>query len=249
MLTRGIRCTLKLGCFYTTANLLFALLCYVSQIKQSEIDSLHLPAILPPYLCQMPLKIGLTGGIGSGKSTIAKLFELLHVPVYSADAASKRLYHTDTELVASLKKHFGEEIYTQGQLNRSRLAAIVFTNKSKLALLNSLVHPPTIRDAEEWMKRQTTPYIIKEAALLFESGSVESLDYVIGVYAPVHVRIKRVMERDGSSRQEVQNRMSKQIDENIKMRLCDFIITNHEQDLVIPQVLSLHEKLLQLTNA
>lgn len=194
----------------------------------------------------MPLKIGLTGGIGSGKSTVAKIFELLNVPVYYADAASKRLYHTDKDLMSSLKKHFGEDIYTNEQLNRNKLAAIVFNDKEKLELLNSLVHPPTIRDAEEWIRRQTTPYVIKEAALLFETGSVAGLDYVIGVYAPPHLRIKRVMDRDGSTREDVQNRMNKQIDENIKMRLCDFVVNNNEQELVIPQVLALHRQLLQL---
>jgi dephospho-CoA kinase len=194
----------------------------------------------------MTLKVGLTGGIGSGKSTVAKLFELLNVPVYYADAASKRLYHTNRELMASLKQHFGEDIYTADQLNRSRLAQLVFNNPEKLELLNRLVHPPTIKDAEDWMGRQTAPYVIKEAALLFESGSVEGLDYVIGVFAPTHLRIKRTMDRDGASREEVQARLNRQIDEVIKMRLCDFVITNNEQELVIPQVLSLHQQLLQL---
>ncbi len=191
------------------------------------------------------LKIGLTGGIGSGKSTVAKVFELLRVPVYYADEASKRLYHTDKVLMADLKKHFGEDVYTNDQLNRSRLAEMVFNNPQKLELLNSLVHPPTLRDAEEWMLKQTAPYIIKEAALLFESGSVAGLDYVIGVKAPQHIRIKRVMERDGVTREQVLNRMDKQLDEEIKMRLCDFIIENSEQQLVIPQVLELHERFLQ----
>ncbi|HEU4901645.1 MAG TPA: dephospho-CoA kinase [Flavisolibacter sp.] len=194
----------------------------------------------------MPLKIGLTGGIGSGKSTIAKIFELLGVPVYYADAASKRLYHTDKNLIAALKKHFGEDIYTGEQLNRSRLAAIVFNDKAQLDLLSSLVHPPTIRDAEEWSKRQSAPYVIKEAALLFETGSVAGLDYVVGVSAPPHLRIKRVMDRDGSTREDVQNRMGRQIDEAIKMRLCDFVINNNEQELVIPQVLALHKRFLEM---
>lgn len=196
----------------------------------------------------MPLKIGLTGGIGSGKSTVAKVFELLSVPVYYADAASKRLYHTDRELILNLKKHFGEDIYNAETLNRTKLASIVFNDPDKLNLLNRLVHPPTIRDAEEWFRRQTGSYVIKEAALLFESGSVEGLDFVIGVYAPVHLRIKRVMDRDGITREDVQKRMEKQIDESIKMRLCDFVITNNEQETVIPQVLALHQQLLQKAN-
>ena len=193
----------------------------------------------------MILKIGLTGGIGSGKTTVAKIFELLNVPVYYADDASKRLYHSDAALMADIKKHFGEDVYTNEQLNRSKLAAIVFQNPEKLELLNQLVHPPTIRDAEEWIRRQTAPYIIKEAALLFESGSVAGLDYVIGVHAPQHLRIKRAMDRDNVSRDEVLSRMKRQIDEEIKIRLCDFIVVNNEQQMVIPQVLQLHETFLQ----
>lgn len=194
----------------------------------------------------MPIKVGLTGGIGSGKSTIAKIFELLNVPVYYADAASKRLYHTDKELMANLKKHFGEDIYSEETLNRTKLAAIVFNDKKKLELLNELVHPLTIRDAEEWIAKQTTPYVIKEAALIFESGSAAGLDCIIGVSAPVHIRIKRTMDRDGINREAVLSRMSKQIDETIKMKLCDFVIANNEQELVIPQVLALHEKFLEM---
>jgi dephospho-CoA kinase len=190
------------------------------------------------------LKVGLTGGIGSGKTTVAKIFELLNVPVYYADQASKRLYHTDKHLISEIKKYFGEDVYTNEVLNRSKLATIVFNNPDKLDLLNELVHPPTIRDAEEWMKRQTAPYVIKEAALLFESGSATGLDYVIGVQAPSHYRIKRAMDRDGLKREEVLSRINGQIDEDIKMRLCDFVIINNEQELVIPQVLELHERFL-----
>ncbi len=191
------------------------------------------------------LKIGLTGGIGSGKSTVARIFELLKVPVYYADAASKRLYHTDPQLKAALKLHFGEDIYADEMLNKQKLAGIVFNDPAKLELLNRLVHPPTIRDAEAWMARQTTPYIIKEAALLFESGSVAGLDYVIGVYTPKALRIQRVMNRDNLSRDEVLARMARQIDEGLKMRLCDFRLNNDEQQLLIPQVLHLHKHLIQ----
>jgi dephospho-CoA kinase len=201
------------------------------------------------YLYPMPLKIGLTGGIGSGKTTVAKVFELLDVPVYYADAASKRLYQTDRELMQKMKEHFGEDIYHENELNRSKLAEIVFNNPDKLELLNSIVHPLTIRDAENWMATQKAPYVIKEAALLFESGSVSGLDFVIGVYAQQHVRLKRVMDRDKASRDDVLNRMKRQINEDIKMRLCDYVIVNNEQELVIPQVMELHEKFLQLSKA
>lgn len=192
------------------------------------------------------LKIVLTGGIGSGKSTVAKIFETLGIPVYYADAAARRLMESDKTLVAAITRHFGEESYKDGKLNRAYISSIVFNNEEKLALLNSLTHPATINDANYWIEQQHSPYILKEAALIFESGSSEYLDYVIGVYAPAPLRIKRTMDRDHITAVEVQSRMNKQIDEEMKMKLCDFVITNNEQQLLIPQVLALHEKLLDL---
>jgi dephospho-CoA kinase len=192
------------------------------------------------------LRIGLTGGIGSGKSTVAQLFEVLGIPVYYADDAAKQLMNTDAELKMVIQKHLGIEIYKNNKLDRQYLASIVFNDPAKLDLLNSIVHPATIRDAEQWMKQQTSPYAIKEAALLFESGAAEHTDYVIGVYAPEDLRIKRTMDRDGLNREEVLKRISRQIDEEMKMKLCDFIINNDEQQLIIPQVMELHEKLLLL---
>lgn len=197
----------------------------------------------------MTLKIGLTGGIGSGKTTVAKLFELLGVPVYYADDASKRLYKTDEELIKKLKLHFGDDIYNNDELDRTQLASIVFSNPEKLELLNSLVHPLTISDAIGWMKKQTTPYVIKEAALLFESGSAAGLDFVIGVSASEPIRLQRVIDRDKATREEVLNRISRQMDEDKKMKLCDFIITNNEQELVIQQVMELHNKLIKMSSS
>lgn len=194
------------------------------------------------------LKIGITGGIGSGKSTVAKVFEVLGIPVYYADDAAKRLMHEDEELRKKIKLQFGNEVYTNGQLNRKRLAEIVFASPEKLTQLNTLVHPATLQDAERWMQLQTTPYAIKEAALIFESGAQEQLDYVIGVTAPAPLRIQRTMQRDGITREEVMARMDKQMDEAIKMKLCDFVIINNEQEMLLPQVLQLHQKLLSLSN-
>ena len=188
------------------------------------------------------LRIGLTGGIGSGKTTVARIFETLGIPVYYADDAAKMLMNENKELKASIIQHFGNDSYRNGELDRKYLASIVFNNNEKLELLNSLTHPVTITNAEEWMNRQTTPYAIKEAALLFESGAAEKLDYVIGVYAPQHIRVKRVMDRDGVTINDVMKRISRQIDEEMKMKLCDFVITNNEQKMVMPQVLALHEK-------
>ena len=189
------------------------------------------------------LKVGLTGGIGSGKTTVAKIFALLNVPVYFADEASKRLYQTDSELRRSIREHFGDDIFPNNVFDKTKLAAVVFNNPQQLELLNSIVHPRTIQDAEDWMERQQAPYVIKEAALLFESGSASGLDYVIGVKAPTHYRVQRVMERDGVTREGFFTRANRQIDEDIKLKLCDFIITNNEQELVIPQVLALHARL------
>ena len=192
------------------------------------------------------LKAGLTGGIGSGKSTVAKVFETLGIPVYYADDAAKKMMQEDAALKAKITQAFGNESYLNGQLNRPFLSSLVFNNPEKLALLNSFVHPATIEDAEKWMRQQTAPYVLKEAALIFESGAQEHLDYVIGVSAPTPLRILRTMKRDGISREEVLQRMDRQMDESIKLKLCDFVLVNDEQQLLIPQVVALHEKLMQL---
>ena len=193
------------------------------------------------------LKIGLTGGIGSGKSTVAKIFETLGVPVYNADEEAKKMMKSDEELKASLINNFGAETYKDGLLDRKYLAAIVFNDDHKLELLNSLIHPATIRDASEWIKKQKSPYVIKEAALIFEAGAADMLDMIIGVSAPHELRIKRVMNRDGVSREEVLKRMSSQLDDEVKMKRCDFVITNDEKSLIIPQVLSLHSQFISKT--
>ncbi|HVI44363.1 MAG TPA: dephospho-CoA kinase [Chitinophaga sp.] len=193
------------------------------------------------------LKVGITGGIGSGKSTVSKIFELLGVPVYYADERAKDILVRDTALAAEVKKQFGDAAYDEnGTLNRKYLGNIVFNDKDKLALLNALVHPATIRDSNTWAEQQTTPYVLKEAALLFETESFHYLDKIIGVYAPQPLRLLRVIKRDNVSREDVLARMYKQLDESIKMRLCDYVIQNDEQKMVIPQVLALHEQLLAL---
>jgi dephospho-CoA kinase len=192
------------------------------------------------------LKIGLTGGIGSGKSTVAHIFEVLGIPVYYADTAAKKLMSASEELKASITRAFGEEAYLNGKLNREYIAAQVFNNDKKIELLNSLVHPATIKDAEEWIKIQRAAYVIKEAALIFESGSNKALDYVIGVQSPPELRIKRVMDRDNIPAHEVKARMNQQMDDEVKLRLCDYVIVNDEHQMVIPQVLALHETFLKM---
>ena len=192
------------------------------------------------------LKIGLTGGIGSGKSTVARIFEVLGIPVYYADGAAKKLMAENEELKASIINAFGKDAYANGNLNREYIAGQVFNNDKKIELLNSLVHPATIKDAAEWIKIQKAPYVIKEAALIFESGSNKDLDYVIGVRSPLALRIQRAMDRDNISADNVKARMDKQMDEELKLRLCDYVIVNDEQEMLIPQVLALHEEFLKM---
>ena len=194
----------------------------------------------------MALRIGITGGIGSGKTTVARIFEVLGIPVYYADEAAKKIMNEDETLKTQIIHHFGKEAYTDGKLNRPYLAAIVFADKNKLNLLNSLVHPATIRNSLAWMKSQIAPYSLREAALIFESGVQGQLDYVIGVSAPLDLRVKRAMTRDNLTMAQVHERMDRQINETIKMRLCDFVIVNDDVKAIIPQVMMLHDKLLLL---
>ncbi|HPH33832.1 MAG TPA: dephospho-CoA kinase [Chitinophagaceae bacterium] len=190
-------------------------------------------------------RVGLTGGIGSGKSTVARILETLGIPVYYADDAAKQIMNTDLGLRKQLQQQFGEASYVDGQLDRKYLAGIVFNDPEKLSLLNSLIHPVTIRHSEQWFRRQSAPYAVREAALLFESGASENLDFIIGVYAPRQLRLQRVIKRDGISTDEILKRMSRQINEEMKMKLCDAVIRNDEQELVIPQVMEIHQLLLE----
>ena len=195
----------------------------------------------------MVLRVGLTGGIGSGKSTAAQIFEMLGIPVYYADVEAKRLMNDDAEVRSAITKVFGNDAYRNNILNRKYISSIVFSDPARLELLNSIVHPATKKDSENWMDQQTTPYAIHEAALIFEAKVSDRLDRVIGVSSPHELRIKRAMERDNVTRREVVQRMNKQLDEETKMSKCDFVLINDEKQLLIPQVLELHEKLIQLS--
>ncbi len=190
------------------------------------------------------LRIGITGGLGSGKSTVARIFETLGIPVYYADDAAKKIMNENADLQKKIKENFGEQSYQNGILDRDHLSSVVFKDPGKLTLLNSIVHPATIADAEKWMTQQQTPYAIKEAALIFESGAYQRLDFVIGVSAPFELRLQRGMERDNLPADAIKERMNKQMDEAEKMALCHFVVHNDETQLLIPQVLKIHETLL-----
>lgn len=191
----------------------------------------------------MTLKIGLTGGIGSGKTMVANVFAAIGIPVLFSDDVSKKIMAEDGEVMRKITESFGEKSYSDGRLNRAYLASVVFTDPQKLAALNAIVHPATIAFANKWMEAQTAPYAIKEAALIFEANADKYLDYVIGVSAPPELRIKRTMERDQVSREKVLERMQHQLDEEEKMSRCDFIIQNDEKHLLIPQVLAIDKQL------
>ncbi|UJP65643.1 dephospho-CoA kinase [Mongoliitalea daihaiensis] len=194
-----------------------------------------------------PMTVGITGGIGSGKSTVAKIFSILGIPVYFADDRAKWLMSSHAPLKSAIITHFGEESYTsEGHLNRSYLANQVFNDPAKTALINSLVHPAVKKDFEQWISIQHSPYILKEAALLFETGSYKELDMTINVSSPLIIRITRIMLRDPHRTEaQIHAIIDKQLPDEQKNALADFIIKNADNKLLIPQVLKIHEKIIR----
>jgi dephospho-CoA kinase len=190
-------------------------------------------------------KIGITGGIGSGKSIICRVFKVLGVPVYDADSRAKLLTVNDPEIIQGMKEIFGEDVYQNGELNRKMVAEKVFPQPDLLARVNALIHPAVGRDFKNWLENQKAPYVLKEAALIFESGSHAELDGVITVSAPAELRITRVLVRDSHrTRQDIKDIISRQMDDNARSEAADFEIINDDTQLVIPQVLRLHETFL-----
>lgn len=194
------------------------------------------------------LKVGITGGIGSGKTTVCKLFETLGIPIYYADDRAKAIMIANKKLIAGLKAEFGNETYLEdGSLNRSYIAGIVFSDKSKLEKLNALVHPAVRIDGDNWFEAQSDkPYALKEAALHFETGGYKLLDKMITVFAPEKVRIERVMKRDNVTAEAVKARIDKQLPDSEKMKKADFIIYNDGSKSLIDQVLAIHQTLIAL---
>jgi dephospho-CoA kinase len=194
------------------------------------------------------LKVGVTGGIGSGKTKVCQVFETLGIPVLYADSLARTLMETDEELIQQVKSLFGANAYLGTQLNRAFIGSIVFSDKAMLNQLNAITHPAVIAYGENWLQHQQTPYAIKEAALFFESGSDKNIDFMIGISAPTDLRIERTMHRDGISREAVLERIARQMDQEQKMALCDAIVLNDEQHSLIEQVYSLHVSLLSKAN-
>ncbi len=196
----------------------------------------------------LPFQVGITGGIGSGKTTVSNIFSSLGIPVYDADSHAKTVMTTDEILIGQIKKEFGNMAYNSlGKPDRKFLADQVFGFPERLEKLNSLVHPRVAENYNQWVHQHTSSvYVLKEAALLFESGSARQLDKIIVVTAPESLRIKRVMNRDNRSELEVTNIIKRQWPENKILEMADYVITNDEVTPVLPQVLKLHQSLTKL---
>ncbi|MCX2480126.1 dephospho-CoA kinase [Pedobacter sp. MC2016-15] len=196
------------------------------------------------------IKVGITGGIGSGKSMVCRIFASLGVPVFYADTVSKEIMVTDAVLIEGVKAAFGEESYdAAGKLNNKHIASIVFNHTEELARLNALVHPAVFRAFDSWLGSipADTPYILKETAILFESGSYKLSDLNVVVTAPVTHRLKWVMDRDGATEEQVMARMNKQLTDQEKLKMADFMIRNDESQSLILQVLELHNRFIKIT--
>lgn len=192
----------------------------------------------------MPIKVGITGGIGSGKSTVCKIFKLLGVPVFEADIVAKQLQHANQKIKQGLIRLFGEDIYThEGIVDRKKLADIIFNNDLMLSEVNELIHPVVHEEFENWLKKQNSIYIIQEAAILFESGFYKTMDFTILISASEEQRIDRVMKRDGMNREIIIQRMKKQWNEEKKQKLASFVIHNDNTNLVVPEIIKINKNL------
>ena len=194
-----------------------------------------------------PLSIGLTGGIGSGKSLVADFFRQLGIPVYTSDIEAKKLMQTDDLIRLSLIEAFGKSVYLKsGDLNRAKLAEVIFSNNEALKKVNAIVHPQVRLHFQEWVLKQAeAPYVIQESAILFDTGLYKDFDKIITVTADEAIRINRVIERDSCTKESVLERMSKQISEQERIIKSDFVIYNNSE-LVIPQIIAIHNQILEL---
>lgn len=191
----------------------------------------------------MRAKVGLTGGIGCGKSLIARVFETIGIPVFSSDREAKRLYE-DKSFLEQIEKTFGRGIVKNQVLQRAVLADIVFNDKDKLRQLNSMTHPKVFEMFSQWSRKQTSPYVIMESAILFENNLQQNFDSTISISSPKDVVIKRVMQRDKCSEQQVVARMSNQMSQEQKDALADYVIKHDDKTMLIPQLLTIHSSIL-----
>jgi dephospho-CoA kinase len=192
------------------------------------------------------LKLGVTGGIGSGKTTVCKVFAVLGIPVFSADIEAKRIQDSDRGLQAKINSLAGKDLFPEGKLDRAELARLIFSNKDLLEKVNSVVHPAVFKAFREWVKRQDSPYSIMEAAILFESGAFRIMDRIVTVVTPMEERIERLVRGNKLTREQVTERIINQIDDESRIKRSDYVIFNSENDMIIPAVLGIHEEMLKL---
>ncbi len=196
----------------------------------------------------MIFRLGVTGGIGSGKSTVCKTFNVLGIPVFSADEEGRRIMDTDTRLKDDLNNIIGEDLYASGELDRVRLASLIFNDNDLLDSVNRLVHPLVYDKYREWCGQQCSDYVIFEAAILFEAGAEEYVDMILAVIAPLEERVKRVMERNKMSREQVMERVKNQISDKEMIERSDYYINNSDNEMIIPAVLEIHNRILTNIN-
>ena len=194
------------------------------------------------------LKLGVTGGIGSGKTSVCRVFSVLGIPVFSADNEAREVMDIDTSIMLRINTITGKNLYSSGSLDRSELAKLISNNSRLLEKVNSLVHPVVFSRFREWVKRQDAPYVIMEAAILFESGADKIVDRIMTVVAPVEQRIERVIRRNMLTSDQVMERMRNQLDDEIRIQRSDYVVRNSENDMIIPVILKIHGELLQQVN-
>jgi dephospho-CoA kinase len=194
------------------------------------------------------LKLGVTGGIGSGKTSVCRVFGVLGIPVFSADNEAREVMDVDTGIMLRINTIAGKNLYANGSLDRTELAKLIFNNSRLLEKVNSLVHPVVFSRFREWVKRQNSPYVIMEAAILFESGAHSIVDRVLTVVAPIEQRVDRVIHRSNITREQVIERMRNQMDDEERINNSDYVINNSENDMIIPVILKIHEELLKLAD-
>jgi dephospho-CoA kinase len=190
------------------------------------------------------MKLGITGGIGSGKTSVCRVFNTLGIPVFSADPQAREIMDNDEELIRKINDVTGMDLYSSGSLDRRKLAALIFNDVNLLQKVNSLVHPIVFDHFKSWEREQSAPYVIMEAAILFESGASKLVDRIATVIAPVEERISRIIHGNTLSREQVLERMRNQMDDDMKLKLSDYVIHNSENDMIIPTVLKIHEDIL-----
>jgi dephospho-CoA kinase len=191
------------------------------------------------------MKLGVTGGIGSGKTSVCKVFSVLGIPVFFADPEANQVMNSDENIIGEINKLAGDDLYTEGTLDRRKLASLIFNDKDLLKKVNSLVHPVVFENFKHWTALQNTPYVIMEAAILFESGASELVDRVATVIAPVEERISRVTQRNTLSREQVIGRINNQISDSERIKRSDYVINNSENEMIIPAILKIHEDILE----